>query len=231
MRPCRNCGNAFPIGSRERRKQLYCGAKCAEQYRRRRRKASRLAAGGTEGRTRSRVWFQTCWCCERPYVARTARTLFCSDTCRRSVRATLARQAYDADRAAGAEVGRLRRLRLTPEQREQRLATERLRTARVGYTNTKREADARRRAAKLNAITERFDRREVFDRDRWCCGICGLKVDDKLTFPHPRSATIDHVIPLSHGGDHTRANTRPAHLYCNVSRSNRGGPEQLALLG
>ena len=33
------------------------------------------------------------------------------------------------------------------------------------------------------------------------CGICGRPVDKKLPFPHPGSATIDHIIAVSKGGD------------------------------
>jgi hypothetical protein len=38
-------------------------------------------------------------------------------------------------------------------------------------------------------------------------------------------------MPLSEGGDDTAVNKRAAHLACNQQRSNRGGNEQLALIG
>jgi 5-methylcytosine-specific restriction endonuclease McrA len=36
-----------------------------------------------------------------------------------------------------------------------------------------------------------------------------------LPVPHPRSATLDHVIPRAHGGSDHRDNLQLAHLECN----------------
>lgn len=89
----------------------------------------------------------------------------------------------------------------------------------------------RRRALLKAEDCEVVDRNKVGDRDGWRCGICRLKVDRDLAYPHPRSPSLDHVIPLSLQGPHTYANTRIAHLKCNTDRSNRLGVEQLALIG
>lgn len=89
----------------------------------------------------------------------------------------------------------------------------------------------RRRAAGRRADAENVDRDLVGARDGWRCGICAQHVSPTLAYPHPRSASLDHVEPVSQGGKHTYANTRIAHLDCNVSRGNRGGNEQLALIG
>lgn len=88
-----------------------------------------------------------------------------------------------------------------------------------------------RRARERSVEFEHFHDREIFERDRWRCGICRKRINPSLSHPHPMSASLDHVIPISEGGPHTRANTRAAHFRCNVSRGNRGGSEQLALIG
>lgn len=88
----------------------------------------------------------------------------------------------------------------------------------------------RRRAAERAVEAENVDRDVVGDRDGWRCGICHRKVDRRKQYPHPMSPSLDHVIPLSHG-PHTYANVRIAHLRCNVARGNRGGGEQLLLVG
>lgn len=89
----------------------------------------------------------------------------------------------------------------------------------------------RRRARLAGVENERFSAESVFERDKWRCGICNRKITAGLRHPHPLSASLDHVIPISHGGPHTRANTRASHLRCNIRRNNRGGNEQLALIG
>lgn len=81
----------------------------------------------------------------------------------------------------------------------------------------------RRRAQKRQAPTERFRHGEVFERDGWICQLCKKPVDRKLKYPHPRSASLDHVIPLAppHNGHHTRENTQLAHLSCNNAKGAR----------
>lgn len=93
------------------------------------------------------------------------------------------------------------------------------------YTEALRQRDAARRALKAGATVEKFTHAEVFERDDWVCGICGAGVDRDATFPSPRSASLDHIIPLSLGGEHSRANTRCTHLRCNIKRGNRVAPQ------
>ena len=78
-----------------------------------------------------------------------------------------------------------------------------------------------RRARMLGAITERFNDKEIFIRDNWCCGICKEAVDPTLNHPDPMSASLDHVVPLSRGGSHTRDNVQLAHLRCNLRKNDK----------
>lgn len=75
-----------------------------------------------------------------------------------------------------------------------------------------------------------YIRAAVFNRDRWRCGICKRAVSRAKTFPDPLSGSLDHVLPVCEGGTNDLANLRLVHLRCNVSRRNRGGNEQLALI-
>lgn len=69
-------------------------------------------------------------------------------------------------------------------------------------------------------------------RDRYRCGICGGKVDMALKHPDPGFPSLDHIVPLAHGGDELDpANLRLAHLRCNLSRRDAGSEEQLRLIG
>lgn len=88
-----------------------------------------------------------------------------------------------------------------------------------------------RRARKQAAFVESFAPAAIFRRDGWRCGICGQHIDKRLKHPHPRSASIDHVIPLSKDGEHSRANVQAAHLDCNLRKSNRAAGEQLRIIG
>jgi len=71
---------------------------------------------------------------------------------------------------------------------------------------------------------------DVFERDNWCCHLCGLPVDKKLSDHHPMMASLDHVIPVSDPGypGHVAANLALAHLVCNTSKGGRARPEDWA---
>lgn len=65
---------------------------------------------------------------------------------------------------------------------------------------------------------EFVDTRVVYERDRWVCQLCGESVGPLVKYPDPRSASLDHVLPLARGGDHTYDNVQLAHLSCNVRK-------------
>lgn len=54
------------------------------------------------------------------------------------------------------------------------------------------------------------------------CAICGRPVDFSLKFPHPLSATVDHIVPIDKGGHPSDlANLQLAHFCCNRQKSNK----------
>lgn len=84
-------------------------------------------------------------------------------------------------------------------------------------------SDANRRARERAAFVEAVDRAVLYERDGGVCGICRRAVAR-------RESSVDHIIPLSKGGEHSYANTRIAHLTCNLARGNRGAA-QIRMLG
>lgn len=79
----------------------------------------------------------------------------------------------------------------------------------------------RRRAWKLGAKAEKYTLAEIALRDAGRCQLCHGLVDMELKHPDPWSPTIDHVLPLSRGGDDTRANVWLAHRLCNLRKGNQ----------
>lgn len=79
-------------------------------------------------------------------------------------------------------------------------------------------AGARKKTAHYGGKYGVVDRLAVFERDGWICQLCGDPVDPELRHPAVMSATIDHVVPLSWGGDHSMENCQLAHLSCNSSK-------------
>lgn len=97
--------------------------------------------------------------------------------------------------------------------------------------NRRAQNNHRKRARMYGVKYEPVKRSAVFERDQWKCGICRKHVDRKLTFPHPMSASLDHVVPMALGGEHTYLNTQLAHFICNSKKSHHGTGDQLALIG
>ena len=89
----------------------------------------------------------------------------------------------------------------------------------------------RSRARFYGVEYEPVNRLVVFKRDNWTCGICRERIDPKLKYPHLKSASLDHIIPMANGGGHTYQNTQASHLVCNIKKSNTGYGDQLALIG
>lgn len=99
------------------------------------------------------------------------------------------------------------------------------------WNDRRRDAYHRRRAQKKSTADDRpVLLAEIRERDRNRCHLCRKLVSVK-PYPHPLSASLDHVVPLSLDGEHVPENVRLAHLRCNVAKGNGGGNEQLLLIG
>jgi 5-methylcytosine-specific restriction endonuclease McrA len=80
----------------------------------------------------------------------------------------------------------------------------------------------RPRARTRGAETEKFIDREIFE---WMCGICGKPIDRTLKHPSRQRVSLDHTVPVSKGGSHTRSNVQAAHLSCNQAKAARESVE------
>jgi 5-methylcytosine-specific restriction endonuclease McrA len=83
----------------------------------------------------------------------------------------------------------------------------------------KRIYKAWRRSIERGVNAERFDPIAVFERDKWRCHLCGCKTPKRLRGSYDDTAPeLDHIIPLSKGGEHSRANTACACRKCNGAK-------------
>jgi 5-methylcytosine-specific restriction endonuclease McrA len=82
-----------------------------------------------------------------------------------------------------------------------------------------RSSQHRRRAQKYLAPFDHFRSLEIYERDKWMCGLCGEPVNKELHHRDPMSPSLDHIIPLAKGGHHLRSNCQLAHLSCNKKKN------------
>ena len=67
----------------------------------------------------------------------------------------------------------------------------------------------------FNSLTKRHI---IFERDDWICQYCGEKVTEK-------NATLDHYLPQSKGGNHSKRNLKTCCFICNSIKSGKSYEE------
>lgn len=211
-KPCEYCGEEFqprPVGLPGK----YCSGECRTRAAHARRAAAAADARAQAGKV--------CPQCGEPFTPSvTIRQMYCSKACGANANRDASGktcQEADCDRSMRARGmcsmhwkrwGRQEGI-IKPEPWDDR-----------------RRDNYHRRRARLNGATngDKVLRATLIARDNGQCQLCGHTIDLTLTYPHPRSASIDHRIPISKGGEHSMANTQLSCLECNVRKSDRIAP-------
>lgn len=213
QRTCHGCDNQFEVGPRDRNPRKWCSEKC------------RVWCHNHPGQRRDTTP-RSCRQCGGSLGHRQASALYCSGLCRG--RAQHADHERTYPRQAQCE--------WCDSEYQQQRGNHRHCSTRCSMAQYRRDNpekfiippeyrkafDQRRRAQKKNnGNHELIVADEVYSRDNWCCHICSGTVDPNKAWPDPMSASVDHVHPLSKGGEHSYANVRCSHLRCNVAKGNR----------
>ena len=232
--PCKRCGGPF---DRYDRKQVYCSDHCH-------REAKRQRYSGSDGplwKPRSvPIWIVDCAVCGTTWVSRKVLVLpVCSARRCQSMRYRWGERLLEPVKCRDCDVtwsrldGRGRKLcgacrdRAASEQGRQYARDWRRRRRELYGKDTFRS-----KARRLGVAYEQINRGAVYQRDGWRCGLCGKRVAKTRRYPHPQSASLDHIVPMNEQdrGSHTYANVQLAHLSCNVEKGRRGS-QQLRMVG
>jgi 5-methylcytosine-specific restriction endonuclease McrA len=90
------------------------------------------------------------------------------------------------------------------------------------WSEVRQENRERRRARMMGVyVGPKAPRFKIADRDGWCCGLCGGHIPRVVRHGHPLYLTIDHIVPLSRGGEHSPSNVQAAHATCNYTKGDR----------
>lgn len=224
---CLFCGAENPPKRAAGPAPSYCSQKCrlrASDKRNRARWNAEKVAKAAE--RRANTW-STCQCCGADFNPKQARSRFCSRRCQRAWE-----REHERGECSAPECARPIRARGVCNMHYKRILRDEGKLKPPPWDDAKRDAKARREALKRgNRVGGPVVLAKIAERDGWKCGICGKHVRESLTYPHPLSKSLDHVIPLSRGGAHSPENAQLAHLRCNVRKGNRNANDQLALIG
>jgi len=207
IQPCNTCGNYFVAPTYHK----FCSKGCQQSdYQRR----------ATQRKKQQR----TCKNCGINGVSR----VFCTDDCRNVYFHKLART--DPER-------RMRHIMYQRNRRAERRRRKECQQCGEGgavkkfcsKTCRQQASRSRRSARKRNAFVENVSTKKLAKMQNWKCHLCGGKISKTAKAPHPHSLSLDHLIPLSLGGEHSYANCAAAHFRCNSLKSNGAVNEQLKL--
>lgn len=100
------------------------------------------------------------------------------------------------------------------------------RTYYLNHTEEAKDFYPRRRARILNATVGEVDYTRILERNGYHCYLCNQPIHPDAKPGSSASLSFDHVIPLhprpgEPQGSHSEENILPAHVACNVRKSNR----------
>ena len=212
-RQCQHCEKAFIPKASDR--ATYCSRDCAYAARRKR--------AETRVTPQRAVVTTNCTHCKREFVQTRSDTHCCSAECKRAENRNKDRIAKQVKNDVRIETVCQMCRNVIPEAIRhgsrmycsERCAEKAYRKKRNATINT---AQRRRRTRLRDATVEEVSPATVFNRDGWTCWLCSLPVDPKAAIPMPACPTLDHVIPLSKGGEHSYQNVRCACFACNSKK-------------
>ena len=63
---------------------------------------------------------------------------------------------------------------------------------------------------------------KLYERDKGICKICGMPISNNRKINNNWDGTVDHIVPLSCGGEHSNSNCQITHRICNSLKLQEG---------
>jgi 5-methylcytosine-specific restriction endonuclease McrA len=217
---CLWCASVFSIKTRSSRNDgKYCSRQCRFDYLAWRTEVRRVQAEGDSWGDNITV---PCLVCAKPFNTSGNRSRICSVGCKNKQAADRARAKYIPKEPGCCGDCGMPLERATMEYCP-KCSRARLRQAKR-ISNRNRE-----KIIKINTV-EIVNPLVVYNRDGWVCQLCLGKIKKNSKQNDPLEATLDHIIPISKGGEHSYKNVQCAHRQCNAVKSDKT-EGQLRLFG
>ena len=205
---CRVCGGSLPRG-----RQKFCSTACDRQSRLVATKIKKCAACniGFESKRVSRKFCSTacrrqsrlaatkikkCAACNIEFESKRVSQKFCSTACHSRSVATKIKQCAECN------------IEFETKRVRQKFCSARC------HKKFRNESRRYKPGVKVRSVTRDY----IMDRDNGLCQLCGERVEPMAHRTHPLYPELDHITPLSKGGDHCRENVWLTHRECNAQK-------------
>lgn len=212
---CQYCGKPFWRENAFRMK--YCGEDC--------RKAALKELHPPKPPKEKRVYIRKCNCCGNTFETEYANQVYCSKECSYEGNLRLKRKQWAAGYKPKTIICKECNTPFTTECGDThsvfccQSCADKSERRREHMTERHKEYMAGCKERRKKQISEGFVEEvpydDIYTRDGGICQICGLPVHPVKNVDDNWDGTIDHIIPLSAGGEHSFANCQLAHRICN----------------
>lgn len=167
----------------------------------------------------SKVYFKLCQQCSKRFVSKTIKPATCSDECRKGLNNSKERKRNLANKVIATTSCKNCKKLFVAEYGDKRKI---FCSSVCSISYSRRIGKAKRRAVERSIEAENIDPFEVFDRDKWKCCLCGIKTPRTMRGSYDDTAPeLDHIIPLSKGGEHKYSNVQCACRRCNQMKGDK----------
>lgn len=237
-KPCPVCGNT-PIGYGSNK--IFCSRACWHEHSKgkdchNKGYADRLSS---KRKTSTLIYYKKCKVCGDLFISKQKNGVLCSEDCRKvdSMNYGYYRNMVNHYKSVLPVYCKACGRRFVPVYRSKShvfCSDECI----LSYSKKRKALDDKERSLRRYCIiksrfVEKVSIEYLFFRDKGKCQICNKKLSLDRRGVHRLAPTIDHIIPLSKGGEHSKRNTQLACFRCNSVKSNRhgGSGDQLLLFG
>lgn len=216
---CVGCGVVFK--PQRTSATSYCSRKCAAVAHSTRCREARVMRDAHRELQRMRALRRKCAQCGVEFIASSNGQQVCSDACREVRR----QQVYVA--RYGPKIDEPRRCSICSvwfwAQRGMKFCSKKCRKKAHRQINRRKFGrKIRQRARRYGVRYERFNIVSVFKRDKWTCQLCGVATPRALRGSNdPTAPELDHILPMSRGGDHVRSNVQCLCRSCNGAKNDK----------
>lgn len=212
---CCGCGKTFCPRGADRSK--YCSMDC---YWSNHGQAWQLAI--SNGQHKCLTSWMSCVVCHAQFVSRNKNARTCQPQCLLAYNRLRNRLNERKSKAKLCVIcGRLRTNEYHSKWCSESCRREYRKRQKIAANLLRKQTRRRREAIKRGVRHERYNASDIYSRDNWMCGLCGKPIWKRAKVPHAKAATIDHIVPLSRGGDDVRSNVQAAHFICNSTKNNK----------